>query len=320
MAVAGGGGSWSPSSWCGPGRTTSRTRRWMPRPPPPRPRRPPPTAVDGEPGAAGVGDPYYPGLGNGGFDVEHYTLDLTWLADQGALEGVATIEATATQDLSRFDLDLAGLEVRSVTVDGQGADVSHEDRELVIDPAEDIAEGADFTTVVTYGGTPDADPRGHGHLRSRLADRRAGGLRGVGAVGGADVLPGERPPDRQGHLHDPGHRAGGPDRRRQRVARGGERHRARDALLDLRGHRPDGQLPRADRHRRLRARRRRDGGRRPDPPCLPPVTGRGRHRGHRGHGGHDRRCSTTSTGRSRSRRTACWSWTRRSASRSRPRP
>ena len=119
-----------------------------------RPPRPPRTAVDGEPGAAGVGDPYYPGLGNGGFDVEHYTLDLTWLADQGALEGVATIEATATQDLSRFDLDLAGLEVRSVTVDGEAAEVSHEDRELVIDPAEDIAEGADFTTVVTYRGKP----------------------------------------------------------------------------------------------------------------------------------------------------------------------
>ena len=66
----------------------------------------------GSPGRPGVGDPYYPGLGNGGFDVEHYTLDLTWLADEGVLEGVATIEATATQDLSRFNLDLAGLEVR----------------------------------------------------------------------------------------------------------------------------------------------------------------------------------------------------------------
>ena len=110
--------------------------------------------VDGEPGAPGVGDPYYPGLGNGGFDVEHYTLDLTWLADQGALDGVATIEATATQDLSRFDLDLSGLEVRSVTVDGQTAGVSHEARELIVDPAEDIAEGVDFTTVVTYSGMP----------------------------------------------------------------------------------------------------------------------------------------------------------------------
>src|SRR5687768_14972002 len=110
--------------------------------------------IRGEPGAPGVGDPYYPGLGNGGFDVEHYALDLTWLADQGVLEGVATVEATATQDLSRFNLDLSGLEVRGVTVAGDAAAVVHEGRELQIEPADDIAEGVEFTTVVTYRGTP----------------------------------------------------------------------------------------------------------------------------------------------------------------------
>jgi aminopeptidase N len=110
--------------------------------------------VHGEPGAPGVGDPYYPGLGNGGFDVEHYTLDLTWLADQGALEGVTTIEATATQDLSQLDLDLHELDVRAVTVEGEPAAFTRDGRELVIDPAEDVAEGAEFTTVITYDGTP----------------------------------------------------------------------------------------------------------------------------------------------------------------------
>ncbi len=110
--------------------------------------------VAGEPGATGVGDPYFPGLGNGGFDVDHYTLDRTWLADQGELEGVVTIDATATQDLSRFNLDLAGLDVRSVTVAGEEATATHKGRELTIDPARDLADGADFTTVVTYSGTP----------------------------------------------------------------------------------------------------------------------------------------------------------------------
>jgi hypothetical protein len=65
-------------------------------------------AVVGTPGAEGLGDPYYPSLGNGGYDVDHYTLDLTWRADEGALDGVTTVEATATQDLSRINLDLAG--------------------------------------------------------------------------------------------------------------------------------------------------------------------------------------------------------------------
>jgi aminopeptidase N len=110
--------------------------------------------VDGEPGAPGVGDPYYPGLGNGGFDVEHYTLDLTWLADEGVLEGVTTIDATATQDLSRFDLDLSGLEVRAVTVEGEAAATTRDERELVIDPATDIADGSDFTAIITYRGKP----------------------------------------------------------------------------------------------------------------------------------------------------------------------
>jgi aminopeptidase N len=41
-----------------------------------------------------------------------------------------------------------------VTVAGEPAEHRREGRELVIDPAEDIAAGATFTTVVTYGGEP----------------------------------------------------------------------------------------------------------------------------------------------------------------------
>jgi len=111
--------------------------------------------VHGQPGAPGAGDPYYPGLGNGGYDAQHYTLDLTWLADEGQLEGVTTMEATATQDLSQLDLDLSGMEVRSVTVEGEEAEWTRDGRELVIDPATDIAKGTDFTTVITYGGKPE---------------------------------------------------------------------------------------------------------------------------------------------------------------------
>src|SRR5688572_513484 len=94
--------------------------------------------VHGEPGSVGVGDPYFPELGNGGYDVEHYSLDLTWQADEGVLDGVATIEASATQDLSQFDLDLSGMEVRGATVDGAPAAVERVGRELVLTPAEAI--------------------------------------------------------------------------------------------------------------------------------------------------------------------------------------
>src|SRR5215207_11650958 len=59
------------------------------------------------PGGTGVGDPYFPEAGNGGYDVERYVLDLTWDPADEHLEGVTTITATATQPLSRFALDLA---------------------------------------------------------------------------------------------------------------------------------------------------------------------------------------------------------------------
>lgn len=112
------------------------------------------TALVGQPGAEGVGDPYFPGLGNGGYDVDHYDLDLAWAADTGVLTGRATIEATTTQDLSRFQLDLSGLDVSAVTVDGEVATVERTARELVITPSVALAEGSAFTTIVTYGGRP----------------------------------------------------------------------------------------------------------------------------------------------------------------------
>jgi len=116
--------------------------------------------VEGAVGAAGVGDPYFPDLGNGGYDVEHYDLELTWQADAGRLSGRASVEATATQDLSRFNLDLVGLEVSSVQVDGADAVATREGRELQVTPATPIAEGAPFTTVVVYEGEPTPVPDG----------------------------------------------------------------------------------------------------------------------------------------------------------------
>jgi aminopeptidase N len=106
------------------------------------------------PGASGVGDPLYPDLGNGGFDVRHYDLALTWKPDGGGLTGVATIEAKATQALSRFDLDLlAGLEVSDAKVDGQPATTERQgDHELVVTPAHAIGDGATFETRIAYGG------------------------------------------------------------------------------------------------------------------------------------------------------------------------
>src|SRR3954447_15725419 len=75
------------------------------------------------PGAAGIGDRLFPTLGNGGYDVQHYDLDLHYAtaAPSQGIDGTATIVATATQSLSRFDLDFAGDGVGAVRVNGAPA-------------------------------------------------------------------------------------------------------------------------------------------------------------------------------------------------------
>ncbi|MFC4065540.1 M1 family metallopeptidase [Actinoplanes subglobosus] len=115
---------------------------------------PAPSPASFGPGADGAGDPYFPKYGNGGYDVGGYDLALRYDPSSGRLEGTATITATATQDLSRFNLDLARLSATAVTVDGTAATSAAEDAELVITPASGIRNGQGFTVVVTYGGTP----------------------------------------------------------------------------------------------------------------------------------------------------------------------
>ncbi len=117
---------------------------------------PPASAVSipGRPGASGVGDPYFPLDGNGGYDVSHYGLKLDYSPDTDVLRGVATIKARATQNLSSFNLDLVGLEVESVKVGRKAAQWSRDEHELTITPAEGIRRLSQFEAVITYFGIP----------------------------------------------------------------------------------------------------------------------------------------------------------------------
>jgi aminopeptidase N len=131
-------------------------------------------------GAAGAGDAYFPFAGNGGYDVQHYDLDLTYTPPAaapaplvGQLSGVATIDLVATQDLDRFNLDLRGMDVQAITVNGkparevappaQGAEVDgaaywqvQDDGarvwELTVQPRPKIKRGHTARVVVTYAG------------------------------------------------------------------------------------------------------------------------------------------------------------------------
>ncbi|KQO11320.1 hypothetical protein ASF06_01245 [Agreia sp. Leaf244] len=146
----------------------------------------PVTPVDFEPGAAGIGDSYFPLDGNGGYDVQHYDLDLAYAPDTDVLSGTTTVTAIATQNLSAFNLDFDTRDVNgddaivisSITVDGVPADWSlattqisastgqpqvegsgDDDAtpprtELTIVPPAGIPLGATITTAVTYSGVP----------------------------------------------------------------------------------------------------------------------------------------------------------------------
>jgi aminopeptidase N len=107
------------------------------------------------PGADGIGDSYFPQLGNGGFDARHYTLDVAYNPDTDRLDGRTTLTARATQNLSSFDLDLQKLEVTKVQVNGRQAEFTRTGDELRITPKDALRKGRDFTVTVTYGGVPE---------------------------------------------------------------------------------------------------------------------------------------------------------------------
>ncbi|MGW3131504.1 M1 family metallopeptidase [Streptomyces sp. NPDC001123] len=113
-------------------------------------------------GAAGAGDPYFPLSGNGGYHVSHYDLTLRYDTSSRHLDGRAVLTARATEKLTRFDLDLSGLKVTRVTVDGRTARFSRSGQELVVTPARALAKGRDFRVTVVYNGTPQqvTDPDG----------------------------------------------------------------------------------------------------------------------------------------------------------------
>ena len=105
-----------------------------------------------------IGDDFYPDLGNAGYDAQRYMLDLSADIANGTISATMTMQAFALQDLDAFNLDLQGLEVSNITVDGADAHYSRSGNELVIDPSNPLREGDGFTTVVSYGGTPEANP------------------------------------------------------------------------------------------------------------------------------------------------------------------
>ncbi|TAJ50361.1 MAG: M1 family peptidase [Herbiconiux sp.] len=133
-----------------------------------------------------MGDDYFPLDGNGGYDVQHYDLDLAYDPTTDVLSGTVTITALATQNLSTFNLDFDtrdvdgtdSIVISGITVDGTAADWSLASTqisadtgqpqapgstdadatpprtELTVIPVAGITTGSTITTAVTYSGVP----------------------------------------------------------------------------------------------------------------------------------------------------------------------
>ena len=117
----------------------------------------------------GAGDPYYPRLGNRGYDTSHYTPDLSIDPVHGGLTGTATIQARATTTLRRVTFDLAGPQADRVTIDGRPAASRQRTGKLIITPARPILPGHNFVVRVPYHGTPRPLPDASGNRTGAAA-------------------------------------------------------------------------------------------------------------------------------------------------------
>lgn len=104
-------------------------------------------------GSSSLNDPFYPWMGNGGYDAQDYDIDLR-IEYRLRVTGTTTVTALATEDLSRFNLDFGLMDVTEVTVNDQVATFKHADPELEITPTQTIAKGQRFTVKVKYAGNP----------------------------------------------------------------------------------------------------------------------------------------------------------------------
>jgi len=127
------------------------------------------------PATAGTGDPFFPGTGNPGYDVRRYDVRLSYAPDSGELRATARIAATASRRLDRFALDLDGLRVTGVSVNGSRARFSRDGNKLRVVPGAPPGAGEQFLAVVRYRGKPHRtrDPDGSAEGWIRTADGAA---------------------------------------------------------------------------------------------------------------------------------------------------
>lgn len=79
-------------------------------------------------GADGVGGTYYPQAGNGGYDVQNYSIHLSVDPGEEFVKGTAEISIKALQSLKQFNFDFNTLQIDSITVNGATASFTQNEK------------------------------------------------------------------------------------------------------------------------------------------------------------------------------------------------
>ena len=104
-------------------------------------------------------DSLFPEVGSSRYNVKHYAIKLTYQTS-GEIKAKTTLTAKTKKPLRSFSLDLEGLIVDSVKVNGHTADFSRRDNKLIIKPSK-VLDGR-FSATIKYHGKPvtHIDPDG----------------------------------------------------------------------------------------------------------------------------------------------------------------
>ena len=113
-------------------------------------------------GSSGIGDGVIPHAGNGGYSVRAYDVHLAYAPATARLQATTRIRARARRALRSFNLDLRGLRVRRVGVNGRAAAFRRRGAELIVRPRRALRSGVPFSVTVAYAGRPRSirDPDG----------------------------------------------------------------------------------------------------------------------------------------------------------------